>query len=278
MIAPPTPPQLEQDKAAIDASFAQAFALIDQLAKDTDALRIAELSRTERLDSALEDLESITSELKASSRRREDESRRIEDEVRALKELIPKALEGWKADGDSRLKDLGNEMGSLKRLIGNRVGGVGKEAPQPSSSSYLSKPFLPEHPDSRSRSNASAMGASSAPPTPASHPSPSALNGLNALNEVAEKLERSEKSDESKPPGGPTSPSVLPKRYGNTASAFSLDNRPASRAAIPAWQMAATASGKGKDVPAGGSAVEATGKEATVETERERERESQPGA
>lgn len=273
MIAPPTPPQLEQDKAAIDASFAQAFALIDQLAKDTDALRIAELSRTERLDSALEDLESITSELKASSKRREDESRRIEDEVRALKELIPKALEGWKADGDSRLKDLGNEMGSLKRLIGNRVGGVGKEAPQ-SSSSYLSKPYLPEHHDSRSRSNAGATGASSAPPTPASQPSPSGLSGLNALGEVAEKLERSENSDEIKPSGGPTSPSVVPKRYGNTASAFSLDNRPASRAAIPAWQMAATASGKGKDVPVGGSAVEATGKEATVETEKE----SQAGA
>ena len=258
LISPPTPPQLESDKAAIDASFAQAFALIDQLAKDTDALRIAELSRTERLDAALEDFESVTSDLKASSKRREEESRRIEDEVRALKDLIPKALEGWKADGDSRLKDLGNEMGSLKRLIGNRVGGVGKESAQPSHS-YLAKSVLQEHPDSRPRSAVGSTTPSLFPQTPGSPSSANSYPPPPSAN-----AEAAEKTDEAKS-SGPTSPSVLPKKYGSTASAFNLENRPASRAAIPAWQMAATASGKSKDASAGTNAPES--KEATVETE-----------
>ena len=38
MIAPPTAPQLEQDKMAIDESFEKAFSLLDQLAKDTENL------------------------------------------------------------------------------------------------------------------------------------------------------------------------------------------------------------------------------------------------
>ena len=42
--------------------------------------------------------------------------------MRALKDIIPKALEGWKAEGDNRLKDLGSELKSLKMLVSNRVG------------------------------------------------------------------------------------------------------------------------------------------------------------
>ena len=44
LIAPPTPPQIEQDKAGIDASFDKAFALLDQLATDTQELKDAEKS------------------------------------------------------------------------------------------------------------------------------------------------------------------------------------------------------------------------------------------
>ncbi|KAK0258177.1 hypothetical protein B0A54_00241 [Friedmanniomyces endolithicus] len=57
LIAPPTPPQLEQDKSHIDASFDKAFALLDQLATDTQELKDSEKARTERLDQALSEVE-----------------------------------------------------------------------------------------------------------------------------------------------------------------------------------------------------------------------------
>lgn len=63
--------------------------------------------------------------MKAANLRREAESRILVDEVCRLKELVPKALEGWKESGDSRLEELTAELVSLKKLIANRVGGGG---------------------------------------------------------------------------------------------------------------------------------------------------------
>lgn len=124
MISPPTPPQLESDKASIDESFSRAFALIDQLAADTAALKLSEAERTEIFDSTLQDVESVISDLKVANTRREAESQILADQVRGLKDLVPKALEGWKATGDGKLEDLGAELRSLKKLVGNRVGSV----------------------------------------------------------------------------------------------------------------------------------------------------------
>lgn len=122
LVAPPTPPQLEQDKAAIDESFTRAFELLDQVVADTDALKKSEESRTQRLDTALSELESVLGALKESDRRRDDDSRRTTDEVRSLRDLIPKSLDAQKESTESRLKDLGSELKSLKTLLGNRVG------------------------------------------------------------------------------------------------------------------------------------------------------------
>lgn len=122
LIAPPTPPQLEQDKAAIDASFSRAFALLDQLTADTAALKASEATRTERLDTALAEVEGVIAELKTAGRRREDDARRIGDEVRGLKDLIPKAMEAHKQTTDDRLKEVNVELKGLKTLVGNRLG------------------------------------------------------------------------------------------------------------------------------------------------------------
>ncbi|KAI1003274.1 hypothetical protein K3495_g4931 [Podosphaera aphanis] len=121
IIAPPTTPQLEQDKQAISDSFDDAFALLDKLAKDTAELKSSEQARTERLDSALSEVETVISDVKNSSRRREEESRRITDEVHGLRNLIPKAIEGQKENVDSRLKELNNELKSLKLLLSQRM-------------------------------------------------------------------------------------------------------------------------------------------------------------
>ncbi|KAJ5167882.1 uncharacterized protein N7482_003476 [Penicillium canariense] len=204
LIAPPTPPQLEQDKENIDAQFSRAFDLIDQLSTDTAALKAAEDARTERLDSALKDVENLVSDLKHASRRRDDETRRISDEVKSLKEAIPKALEGARDGNENRLKELGSELKSLKVLLGNRLGGstagppvgrtVGSSTPTPSTTPQPA----PE-------------------PTPATAP---ATNGLHATVTPAEQ--------EPQPAAAPAPVAESPlAKLGRSAS-------------IPAWQMAAS--------------------------------------
>ena len=61
-------------------------------------------------------------DLKAAITRREAESRIIAHQVTDLKNMVPKALEGWKASGDAKLEELGQEVQSLKKLLENRVG------------------------------------------------------------------------------------------------------------------------------------------------------------
>lgn len=151
LIAPPTPPQLEQDKASVDASFDKAFALLDQLATDTQELKDAEKARTERLDSALAEVESVIGKMKEANESREAESRRMAREMAEIREQIPKAIEKEREGTDSRLKDLGTEMKSLKTLVANRMaGGAPRSTPsytpptpqqqQPTANS----PFAPE--------------------------------------------------------------------------------------------------------------------------------------
>lgn len=209
MIAPPTAPQLEQDKKSIDESFEKAFSLLDQLAKDTETLKTSEQARTERLDTALTEVENVISELKISSRRREEESRRISDEVRGLKDLIPKAMEGQRENTDSRLKELNTELKSLKTLMGQRM----NPASQTSTNSY---------------GRPSGIGASSATGTPSATPN------FNANQNSSAEVVSPKPASVSNGTGTESVASI----QGRTASPFNT-GAPAGRAAIPAWQMAA---------------------------------------
>lgn len=210
MIAPPTAPQLEQDKKAIDESFEKAFSLLDQLAKDTEDLKTSEQARTERLDTALTEVENVISELKISSRRREEESRRISDEVRGLKDLIPKAMEGQKENTDSRLKELNTELKSLKTLMGQRM----NPATQPSSHSY---------------GRPSAVGTSIPAGTPGATPGLSNINQSSSSESAAPKPATVSNGTEIE---------STASTVGRTVGSFGT-GAPAGRAAIPAWQMVA---------------------------------------
>lgn len=121
LIAPPTPERLEQDKKSIDEQFERTFALVEQLAKDTEALKAAERERTERLDTALGELESVLSDLKAANRRRDDEAQRVRDDVQGLKDSIPRALNNQKDITDTRMREVNAELKSLKTLITQRM-------------------------------------------------------------------------------------------------------------------------------------------------------------
>ena len=230
LIAPPTPPQLEQDKTEIDASFNRAFALIDQLATDTAAIKTAESERTERLDTALQEVESVLSDLKLSNKRREEDSRRIGDEVRALKDAIPKALEGWKSDGDGKLREIGNELSSLKKLVGNRMGNAGPQPP-------MGRPYGLSIGDRT-------VSGTNTPRDLSVSGRPYSSSGTGNGNPGTEN-----KDEPATVIGTSRTPSPPPPSQGVSAhrregsSSLNLDNKPAparGRAAIPAWQMAAS--------------------------------------
>jgi len=121
LVAPPTPERLEQDKKSIEEQFDRAFTLVEQLSKDTEALKEAEQQRTERLDTTLSDLEAVMAELKSANRRREDDAQRIRDEVQALKDAIPKAMNNQKELADTRLREINTELTSLKTLVSQRM-------------------------------------------------------------------------------------------------------------------------------------------------------------
>lgn len=101
LISLPIPPQLEQDKASIDASFTRAFTLLDTLATDTATLKASEAERTKKFNATLRDVDSVRADLKAANTRRENESRSISDQVHGLKDLVPEALDG--AEGEREL-------------------------------------------------------------------------------------------------------------------------------------------------------------------------------
>ncbi|TID24866.1 hypothetical protein E2P81_ATG03975 [Venturia nashicola] len=248
LIKPPTPPQLEQDKTDIDKSFEKAFDLLEQLNTDTTALKAAEESRTTRLDSALAELESVLSLLKEADRKREDDSRRNADEIRNLRDLIPKAIEGQKDATDTRLKELGTELKSLRTLVGNRMGGNAAPAPAnglghratPSSGSGIGyTPSSPAQAVQPAHNNTSTDA-------PAVHPPPTNLSStaIPADN-----------------PGGV--PATAPASTTPAASSGSSRFGSGRAAAIPAWQLAAAKksaealNGDKKDTSSSGSAIEA---------------------
>ena len=215
LIAPPTPPQLEADKASIDESFNRAFALIEQLAADTAAIKDSESERTEKLDTTLKDVGSVIEDLKAANTRREAESRIIATQVTELKDMVPKALEGWKASGDAKLEELGQEVQSLKKLLENRVGRA-SAAPTPTGRGQPSG-------TEKSRDNVSTLSSGN--------------SGTSTTN-----AEPASTSSTPSPAPGVT----VPKRESTPFRGFERSDR----RAIPAWQMAATTE---KSEPAGSS-------------------------
>lgn len=229
LIAPPTPPQLEQDKAAIDEQFNKAFALLDTLSTDTTALKEAEEARTQRLDNAIGDIEAIVADVKAANMRREDDARRMESEIKSMKDSLPRSIDSVKDASERQLKELSTELASLKLLMGNRIGS--------------STAFTPAtQPINRAQIGAIASGsASSTAPTATSTDSASAAPSVARQPSTygnAPQLPHSATT--------PTVPTASPATRPASAAPFAGS---ANKAAIPAWQMAAQ--NKAKDFSSG---------------------------
>ncbi|KAF2033646.1 hypothetical protein EK21DRAFT_108776 [Setomelanomma holmii] len=242
LIQPPTPPQLEQDKAFVDEEFKRAFDLLEQLNTDTAALKASEEARTTRLDNALGEVESVLASLKESSKRQGDDNRRIEDDVRGLRDLIPKALDAQKESADIRLRELSTELKSLKTLVGNRMN-TGTPRPPTTTPSYYGMN------QSQSATPTPNVNSTSGTSTPAPQPSstPAATEQTNGSN-AAE-------------PQGSSTPAASASTPSTEKPAPSYGRLPAGRAAIPAWQMAAQKKNEEaakKDTSESGTAVDAS--------------------
>ncbi|EXJ82750.1 hypothetical protein A1O3_06565 [Capronia epimyces CBS 606.96] len=230
LIAPPTPPQLEQDKAAIDEQFNKAFALLDTLSSDTAALKEAEEARTQRLDTTIADVETIVAELKAANVRREDDARRMEAELKNMKDSLPRSIENVKEASERQLKELNTELGSLKLLLGNRMGG--------SSGFSTAGPAIPRTQPGTVPNANSAVGTPSIDAVPnnstnLANPRPTSFTGAGSTYPASTSV--------------PASSTGTPRPA--SAAPFASSG---SKAAIPAWQMAAA--NKGKDLNIASSA------------------------
>ncbi|KEF52285.1 uncharacterized protein A1O9_11525 [Exophiala aquamarina CBS 119918] len=225
LIAPPTPPQLEQDKAAIDEQFNKAFALIDTLASDTASLKEAEEARTQRLDNAIGDIESIVSDLKAANMRREDDARRMESEIKTMKDSLPRSIDSVKDASERQLKELSTELTSLKLLMGNRMGSASTFSPTNSAIPRTQPGTLPSTSTNTTAATPSTENAPGAPPVTRQ---PSSFGN----------------TQQSPYPAGTSVPVASPAMRPVSAAPFAGSSNKA--AAIPAWQMAAQ--NKAKDL------------------------------
>jgi len=220
LIAPPTPPQLEQDKAAIDEQFNRAFALIDTLSSDTTALKNAEEARTQKLDTVLADVEAVVAELKTANTRREEDARRMAEDITRLKDSLPAAIDGVKQASERQLKDLSTELASLKTLMGNRL------------SSSSSAPYVPSASSLRDKT---ASAASSQQPSVTPEPAPGSSTNVTGASPAATIPAYGHSASSAARPVPTTSRS---SQFASTSS-YGAGSASAGKAAIPAWQMAA---------------------------------------
>jgi peroxin-14 len=212
LIAPPTPPQIQQDKASVDASFDKAFALLEQLATDTQQLKDSEAARKERLDAALADVESVVSRMRQANEDRDLEAKRIAREISEIRDQIPRAIEKEKEATDNRLKELNVEMKSLKTLVVNRmVGGGAGAGQQQTAPSRISTPVYNQQQSQQQHIPAIPGSATDAPRT----------NGITSPSAADESV---------------SSPGAAAGGSGSGTPYSRLLN---GKAAIPSWQLAA---------------------------------------
>lgn len=138
-------------------------------------------------------------ELKDASRKRDDDTRRINDEVRSLQSMIPKAMKTQEENADVRLKELNEEMKSLKRLIGNRLGA----GSAPAANTPASRPssFNMATGNNAAAAQESGTVAEASPQSQASNPLDRFSSGKGGI--PAWQMAAAKKSEETKTEGRP---------------------------------------------------------------------------
>jgi peroxin-14 len=164
---------------------------------------------------------------KSASRRQEDDTDRLRDEMKSLKDGIPKSLSANKDFTDGRLREIANEVKSLKALMGQRMS---TSSPAPAASTNTGNYLKP-------------TSGNAAPATPAATPATPAAD-----------VGAKENGDAKAAINGDAAPETGKKDYlsslGGRSSPFG-SGLPAAKASIPAWQMAMANKSSGSDAANG---------------------------
>jgi peroxin-14 len=136
LILPPTPSSLEADKDALEAEFARAEGLLEQLQKDTEEIKKAEQERKEEFSLVLKEAQEAIDYVKVQAQQRETDMKLIKTHVESIKDSLPKALEKHRDQQDRALLELQEELKSLKQLVSNRIKSGGAPPPASAVPSY----------------------------------------------------------------------------------------------------------------------------------------------
>lgn len=172
---------------------------------------------------------------KSASRRHQDESDRLRGEMKALKGVIPKSMTANKEFTDNRLKEITNEVKSLKSLISQRMNNT--STPAPTTPSITTNGHLKP------------TSGNVAPPTASGASSP----GIDIVAKEIEEAKQAVRDENSPQNGTSASKQDYLTALGGRSSPFG-SGMPATKASIPAWQLAASkADGASGSQPEAGS-------------------------
>ena len=90
MIKPPTPAELELDKALVTAKFDEAQEILQSLKTETAELTASQENQRQKVEEALQSLEKAVEASQESGSRREADIRGFKTDLDAIRELIPK--------------------------------------------------------------------------------------------------------------------------------------------------------------------------------------------
>jgi peroxin-14 len=179
--------------------------------------------------------------LQESETKRKKESRKNTDEIKMLKDLIPKALDQEKAATEGRLKDLSQELKSLKTLVSNRVA-----APTPT------------HRPAGSQGNVAGLNGSGNAPSPALHPVQAAASSPAASSATTPQVEPEVNPVDAATSSGIPTPSSTPAPATTSASTSFPRFGKGKGANIPEWQRPKTNGASEKNTSASGSVEDAS--------------------
>jgi peroxin-14 len=90
LIKPPTPAELETDKALITTKFDEAQRTLDLLKAEAAELKSSQEKQQQKVGEALESVEKAVRDLRESGSRRESDLRGFKTDIDSIRELIPK--------------------------------------------------------------------------------------------------------------------------------------------------------------------------------------------
>lgn len=137
-IMPPTPPALEADKQALEAEFERTESLVEQLAKDMESVKEAESERSRQFEEIMAEAREVVGSIKPQVEDRRKEAKLASANIESMKDLLPKSLGAYSDSQSHAIRELQDELQSLKSLITNRLRTSGAPRPIPPASSVPS--------------------------------------------------------------------------------------------------------------------------------------------